>query len=160
MPCLRQFIYSLLFFTLTIVGPALSQSIIDYRLNTDVVPDFYDIKIKPYLQAGDGAKQFTFDGEVNITLQAKAGINVRNITLHSAYLDIWETVLYDTEDKVIERWIGEDKLHYEEITNKLSVPLSSNLAADKLYKLYFKYSGRIRSNETAGIYRASYDNEK
>ncbi|XP_073820302.1 membrane alanyl aminopeptidase-like [Musca autumnalis] len=151
-----------LFLTLAIFcSPTLTQSIIDYRLNTDVIPDFYDIRIKPYLETADGAKQFTFDGEVNITLHAIAAatVAVRNITLHTAFLNISETILYDNDDdKVVERFVGTDQLHYEEITNKLIIPLSLNLDAEKAYKLYFKYSGQIR-NDLAGIYSSSYDNK-
>ncbi|XP_061386751.1 membrane alanyl aminopeptidase-like [Musca vetustissima] len=108
---LQQFAFCL-FLTLIIAGPTLSQSIVDYRLSKDVVPDFYDIKLKPYLQSEDGVKQFTFDGEVNITLHATAA-NVRNITLHAAMIEIVETILYDADDKAVDHYWGEDKLLYQ-----------------------------------------------
>ncbi|XP_061397122.1 aminopeptidase N-like, partial [Musca vetustissima] len=129
----------------------------DYRLPKVIIPDAYDIAIKPYLQAGDGSdKQFTFDGEVNITLHAIED-KVQQITLHKDYIEILDTILYDTEGKVVER-VGKEKLVYESITDKLTVPLQTPLTKNSNYVLYFKYVGQIRSG-LAGVFRGTYDNE-
>lgn len=129
----------------------------EYLLSSDVVPDSYDIAIKPYLQSTDGIKQFTFDGQVNITLHADVP-NVRNITLHMAQLDILETRLYDNNGTVVESVVT-DRLIYQQITNKLTIPLLTPLVEQQNYTLFFKYTGQIR-NDLAGIFRATYDDIK
>ncbi|XP_013106945.2 membrane alanyl aminopeptidase [Stomoxys calcitrans] len=126
----------------------------EYRLSKDVIPSSYDIAIKPYLRTTDGPKLFTFDGEVNITLQAVVE-NVKSITLHKDYIEILDTILYDGEGKLVQR-IATAELIYETATDKLTVPLQSPLALKANYNLYFNYTGQIRSG-LAGVFRGSYD---
>lgn len=128
-----------------------------YRLSKDVIPDVYDIYIKPYLKPEDAAKQFTFDAEVNITLHAAAR-NIRKITLHKDYIDILEALLYDVNGNIVEK-IQTESILYEDITDKLTVYLSKALQENEKYILYFKYQGQIRSG-LAGVFRATYDNVK
>uniref|UniRef100_A0A1I8Q2F1 Aminopeptidase n=1 Tax=Stomoxys calcitrans TaxID=35570 RepID=A0A1I8Q2F1_STOCA len=150
---LRQFFIGFLLFSFGDIVIKLTTAQ-HYRLSTDILPDFYDIAIKPYLQEGDGTKQFTFDGEVNITLHAEEN-NVSKITLHKAQLEILYVILYDSNGHLIER-ISIDRLQYEELTNKLTVPVTSPLVMNQKYTIYFKYNGYIR-NDMAGVYRATYD---
>ncbi|XP_065372511.1 uncharacterized protein LOC135964254 [Calliphora vicina] len=126
-----------------------------YRLSKDVIPDLYDIYIKPYFQQEDAAKQFTFEGEVNITLHAVER-NIRKITVHKDYIDILETQLYDVNGNLVEK-IQNENILYEDITDKLTVYLSQCLKENENYTLYFKYQGQIRSG-LAGVFRATYDN--
>ncbi|XP_073820303.1 membrane alanyl aminopeptidase [Musca autumnalis] len=150
---MKRFIICLFLLTLAANRSTLAQ---DYRLPKNVVPIGYDIAIKPYLQTTDGSKQFTFDGEVNITLHALEE-NVHSITLHKDYIEILETSLYDASGQLVQR-IGTDQLVYETITDKLTVPLQSSLLLDTNYTLYFKYTGQIRSG-LAGVFRGTYDDE-
>ncbi|KAM7364532.1 uncharacterized protein ACRADG_000990 [Cochliomyia hominivorax] len=128
---------------------------LEYRLTKDVIPDFYDIHLKPYLRSADGDKQFTFDGEVNITLHASVN-EVKEITLHKNLLDILEVILYDVNGNVVQK-INNNNLKYEEETNKLTISLLKSLVMNTNYTLYFKYNGQIR-NGMEGFYRATYDN--
>lgn len=129
----------------------------NYRLSKDVIPSSYDVAIKPYLRSEDGAKQFTFDGEVKIRLQAVEE-NVKNITLHNDYIDILDTILYDAEGKVIQR-LATQELIYESVTDKLTIPLQTPLAERANYTLYFNYTGQVRSG-LAGVFRGTYDDVK
>ncbi|XP_075168188.1 membrane alanyl aminopeptidase [Haematobia irritans] len=126
----------------------------EYRLSKDVIPQSYDIAIKPYLRSTDGAKQFTFDGEVNITLHAIEA-NVKIITVHKDYIDILDTILYDGQGNMIQR-IPTGELLYESTTDKLGIPLQMSLTANTSYILYFNYTGQIRSG-LAGVFRGTYD---
>ena len=130
---------------------------ITYRLEKDIVPELYDISIKPYLQQEDGLKQFTFEGEVNITLKAVKE-NIRKITLHKDYIDISQVILYDNAGKMVENIYSGSWL-YETETDKLNLYLMNALAKETKYILYLKYEGQIR-NGLAGVFRATYDNVK
>ncbi|TMW48641.1 hypothetical protein DOY81_006271, partial [Sarcophaga bullata] len=128
---------------------------ITYRLEKDIVPEFYDIYLKPYLQDQDGLKQFTFEGEVNITLKAVKE-NIRKITLHKDYIDISQVMLYDDAGNMVEN-INSGSWLYETATDKLTLYLMNALAKETKYVLYLKYQGQIR-NGLAGVFRATYDN--
>ena len=130
---------------------------ITYRLEKDIVPELYDISIKPYLQQEDGLKQFTFEGEVNITLKAVKE-NIRKITLHKDYIDISQVILYDNAGKMVENIYSGSWL-YETETDKLNLYLMNALTKEMKYILNLKYEGQIR-NGLAGVFRATYDNVK
>lgn len=130
---------------------------ITYRLNKDVIPELYDIYLKPYLQQQDGIKQFTFDGEVNITLKTMDD-NIQKITLHKDYIDILQVILYDCAGNKMEN-INSGAWLYETLTDKLTLYLSDPLRKDTKYILYLKYQGQIRSG-LAGVFRGTYDNIK
>lgn len=134
---------------------AIGSSAQEYRLRKVILPDSYDIAIRPYLRDDDGAKQFTFDGEVNITLRATAQ-GITSIDLHKDYLDILETSVYDSNNNVVER-IDTSKLIYNSVTDVLTINLTFALETHLYYKLYFKYTGQIR-NGLAGVFRGSYSN--
>lgn len=129
----------------------------EYRLPLEVVPDLYDIHLKPYLKQEDGDKQFTFEGQVNITLHSLEE-NVQKIILHTNYLDIKEAKLYNENGQLLET-INSGNMLLETITNKLTVLLDTNLESNKNYTLYFNYEGIIR-NGTEGVFRITYDNVK
>ncbi|XP_075167370.1 membrane alanyl aminopeptidase-like [Haematobia irritans] len=139
---------------LTFEGSRQNVTAQEYRLRTNVLPEAYDIAFKPYLQSTDGIKQFTFDGEVNITLHAEV-TSVENITLHKAQLEILECAIYNGNGDHLES-INLDRLQYDAITEKLTIPLKTPLNSNVNYTLYFKYTGRIR-DDLGGIYRATYD---
>lgn len=125
---------------------------IEYRLDTTVLPDVYDITIKPYLLPDDGEKQFTFDGQVNITLHATSA-DVRNITLHSDYIEILELVLYNESGNLLSNAILGHSIDKQ--TDKLTVELNIILQTNTNYTLYLRYRGQIRTG-LAGFFRASY----
>lgn len=56
------------------------QSIKNYRLNKDVLPEHYNLEITPYFAKEGEKNAFTFDGFVQITLKTdKPGSNYLNI---------------------------------------------------------------------------------
>lgn len=130
---------------------------IQYRLPKNIIPQLYDIHIKPYLKQTDGSKQFTFEGEVNITLHVMEK-NLRQISLHKDYIDIVEAKLYNQLGNLVEN-ITSGSMLYESLTDKLTVVLTHPLEVNTSYILNFKYQGQIRSG-LAGVFRATYDNVK
>lgn len=134
-----------------------SALVAEYRLSKDIIPQRYDIHIKPYLSQDDGLQQFTFEGQVNITLHSTVN-DVSIITLHKDRIDIINACLYDAKGNLLEV-IKQESMIYDNITDKLSLHLSSPLEAFADYTLHFKYDGEIR-NGMAGFYRGTYDNDK
>jgi len=127
---------------------------LDYRLSQSVVPLDYDIYIKPFLPPqANSAKEFTFDGEVRITLQSKVPL-LKTITLHAAYLKFSNVELFDPRNNSTEN-VPLSALSYENETDKLTIPLTKDLIPFTNYTLYFKYTGLIR-NGTSGLFPVSY----
>ena len=149
--------FFILFTLLLLAHVTQSALAVEYRLSKDIVPQLYDIHIKPYLRREDGPKQFTFEGQVNITLHAVVN-NLSVITLHKDRINILDALLYDDQGNTREV-IKQEFMKYDNVTDKLSLHLSSPLEAFKAYILYFKYEGEIR-NGMAGFYRGTYDNDK
>ncbi|XP_030370006.1 aminopeptidase N [Scaptodrosophila lebanonensis] len=129
----------------------------DYRLSRGVLPSLYNISIRPYLLISDADKQFSFDGDVSITLY---GIDegVQQITLHKDYIEILDCWLYDVAGNLLEE-IASERLIYEEQTDKLTVPLTQVMLANQNYTLRFKYIGQMRDG-MAGLFRANYIEEQ
>ena len=144
-------------FTLLLVHVTQSALAAEYRLSKDIVPQLYDIHIKPYLRREDGTKQFTFEGQINITLHATLN-DLSVITLHKDRINILDALLYDNQGNTREV-IKQEFMEYDDVTDKLTLHLSSPLKAFTSYILYFKYEGEIR-NGMAGFYRGTYDNDK
>ncbi|CAD6995174.1 unnamed protein product [Ceratitis capitata] len=80
-----------------------------YRLNPHVVPDAYDIWLRPYLLPSDGLYRFTFDGEVNIAFHTTIA-NIGVITLHSYMIKITAAGLYDNSKggQIVQLFNSED----------------------------------------------------
>lgn len=126
-----------------------------FRLNTHVLPESYDIWLKPYMLVTDGARQFTFDGEVNITLHS-TNAGVHEITLNKNLIEITDAWLYNNNDATrLIQFFGSDELIFDELTQKLTVPLQDQLTLNNNYTLRIVYTGQIRDG-LQGFFRANY----
>ncbi|XP_065359942.1 membrane alanyl aminopeptidase-like [Calliphora vicina] len=138
---------SILFITL--------KSTANYRLNKNVKPLKYDIQIQPYLLSTDGPKLFTFEGEVNITLQATKDL-IKQFSVHTNEINIKSIRLYDKFQNEIQNFKDKEMI-YNSLNKQLHLNLLEPLQWDRNYTLYIKYSGGIR-NDSYGLFRFSYDN--
>ncbi|XP_002073916.2 aminopeptidase N [Drosophila willistoni] len=130
-------------------------SSLDYRLERDVVPLFYNLTIR---LLADEAKPNTFNGDVSITLQAvKTDKEIKEITLHSDGLEIEECLFYN-ESGVLISTIDTNQLTLDRTTQKLSVLLEEALALNENYTIRFKYSGEIGSG-VEGLFATTYIEE-
>ncbi|TMW48639.1 hypothetical protein DOY81_006269 [Sarcophaga bullata] len=155
---LRTF-YSFLIvlFVIVIVKVLIPKPPPNYRLSKAIKPYEYNLTLQPFLEVKDGSKQFTFNGEVFITLQAlKQGIKA--IELHAKKLKISDIRLYNAAGMQIQK-IESNSRNYDAETNKLSLSLLKALKLEKNYTLYVKYSGEISKNNE-GIFRFQEDNEQ
>ncbi|KAH8312686.1 hypothetical protein KR044_012172, partial [Drosophila immigrans] len=127
----------------------------DYRLNTNLVPSYYNLTIGIQGEAANPGT--TFDGEVNITVQVTQ-VNVNSIRLHKDSIEIESCVLYNAAGEQVEQ-IANTQLTFEQETQQLTVPLTQALTINQNYTLYFKYTGQVRT-DTAGLFSVSYVEEQ
>ena len=120
----------------------------DYRLPLTVVPQHYSIKLVPYFEE----RNFTFDGEVEITVTAITDSN--NITLHYDNLEILETPSVISSDNLHALEVVDTS--YDNKTNFYTLQLSGNLVRDRNYIIHIKYLGYNAVSSTGGFYRCSY----
>ncbi|XP_034112596.2 aminopeptidase N-like [Drosophila albomicans] len=129
---------------------------LDYRLNPNVLPSYYNLTIGIQGEADNPGT--TFDGEVNITLLTTQS-NVNSIRLHKDSIEIESCVLYNAAGNVVEQ-IANTQLTFEQETQQLTVPLTQSLTVNQNYTLYFKYTGTVRADTTVGLFSVSYAEEQ
>ncbi|KAK4880997.1 hypothetical protein RN001_004316 [Aquatica leii] len=120
---------------------------IDVRLPQSVFPDFYDLKLIPFLQEGN----FTFHGQVDIKINVTEKVN--NITLHADELVINEAsiILHDKENKTIPVL----KVGNDSDRQFLVIYLTKELDPETQYNLHIEFTG-ILNDVMQGFYRSSY----
>lgn len=129
---------------------------VDYRIPDTIRPSNYRISLTPYLLASDGAKRFTFDGSVAITLRAYSA-NLKTITLHAKDMTFSGTSL---KEKISGNVITiSNQTEVDLITDKFSVNLDTALKTDIDYVLAFNYSGKM-GDDMEGFYKSKYTNAK
>lgn len=126
----------------------------NYRLPTTILPSNYNITLKPYLLEQDGAKRFTFDGEVFITVQAKEKTN--QIIMHSKNLkfatrEFWK-VGQTTKTAL-------PQVEPNSLTDIVTYNLTADMDINQDYILHFVYSGTM-DDDMHGFYRSSYNDTK
>ncbi|XP_063963335.1 aminopeptidase N-like [Lytechinus pictus] len=121
------------------------------RLSYDLIPDSYDLYLRPYLYPEDGGedKIFTFDGRVTIHFRCDVPTNV--ITLHLLDIELGVYTLRDYNGNYIT--ISSHSL--EEKYEFVHFNLANDLEADSDYVLYIEYLGQLRAG-LSGFYRSSY----
>jgi aminopeptidase N len=126
----------------------------EYRLPITVLPSHYTIRLVPYFED----RNFTFDGEVEITVNATT--DASDITLH--YDD-----MYIIGSPTVVSLAGFQELEvvnttYDNVTDFFKMELSETLRRGQEYLIRIKYVGILIDGEV-GFYRTSYNtssNEK
>lgn len=128
------------------------------RLPTNVIPDSYDLYIKPYLNdedvEGTNKRRFTFDGRVVIRIRCDNTTD--EIVLHLSNLTVISITVVDAEN-------GGDNLYdstsYESRYSFLRILLTKRLVQGRSYNVTLVYIGEIRE-EWNGLYRSSYIDDR
>ncbi|XP_044004939.1 uncharacterized protein LOC122850036 isoform X2 [Aphidius gifuensis] len=118
----------------------------DYRLPTTVKPLKYKIYLTPFLVE----KNFTFNGEVEIKMQAKT--NVSSVVLHADKLTIQKITTRIDSVKLLE--VSSYQLN--STTQKLTIYFNKFVQADTKFYVTIHYTG-ILNNKMEGFYRSSYE---
>ncbi|XP_053667734.1 membrane alanyl aminopeptidase-like [Anopheles marshallii] len=122
-----------------------------YRLNDDVLPSHYDIEIKPYFEAENEKKAFTFDGHTVISVTASKE-NVAQIRLHKANMNITS---WSVMRKSNSRLVRSENETYDEETQILTLHLNETLLKNVEYLMVFNYVGVMEEN-MRGFYRSYF----
>ena len=117
------------------------------RLPTHLTPLRYNLTLTPFIIEGN----FTVDGKVDIELKVNEG-NVKNITLHSKFMEIHESDLKVDDGEVIGHGYDEDREFYIVYLKNVTVKKSDIL------KIHIPFTTDLRE-DLAGFYRSSYVNE-
>ncbi|XP_032684080.1 aminopeptidase N-like [Odontomachus brunneus] len=144
---------------------------IDYKLPpSGVRPTNYEITLQPYFDVK--GKEFSFDGNVNITLDREE-LETKAITLHyaanltniEAVLQYYSTVeiapLEDNELQInttIKR-IKPTNITYESHTNFITLNFEDNIPLPSVaenFTLALSYTGTLIHDDLYGFYRSSY----
>lgn len=121
----------------------------DFRLPNNTIPRHYKLNLNPHLPP----ENFTFDGEVEISLEIVEGTN--NLTLHARNLTILVDATTLNGDK---ETILPDKHIIDDERDFLILTFSKELLPGN-YKLNLKFHGVI-SNSDAGLFKNSYKNDQ
>uniref|UniRef100_A0A1L8E2W2 Aminopeptidase n=1 Tax=Nyssomyia neivai TaxID=330878 RepID=A0A1L8E2W2_9DIPT len=132
----------------TLGHPVPALTVADFLLPTALKPLHYDLKIQPFF----ASKNFTFDGEVTVTLEVVE--ECKNITLHSVALRIPEKEIKIIENGT-EKEIGVTGTSYVETQQFLIIKTSALLDKGKIYKVHMKFHG-ILNEYMQGFYKSSY----
>ncbi|XP_037943910.1 membrane alanyl aminopeptidase-like [Teleopsis dalmanni] len=134
----------------------LAQAQINYRLSNDIIPEAYNITIKPYLLVEDEENLFKYEGEIQIKLHAIVS-EVREITLHKGIgVILTAAAFYDSTNKKI--YLNIESFVFDQVTDKLTIRLDNALTVNAAVTLHFEFNGKIRTNLT-GLYRTKYIDE-
>ncbi|KAH8395789.1 hypothetical protein KR215_003405 [Drosophila sulfurigaster] len=124
-----------------------NSEVVGYRLSRYIRPSFYNLFIN--IQDDASNPGTTFNGEAAITLQSNQS-NLLEIILHKRLLNIKRCLLYNKDGR-LQQDIAAGQLRYNNETELLTVPLLQPLIANANYTLYFKYSGKVKS-DTLGLF--------
>lgn len=130
-----------------VVLTAQKDDVSDYRLGDQVVPSHYDITLNPDLP------NWAFDGHVIIHVEATVA-NVQEIVLHANILTIKSIKVYHKDTPEVDLHEGREFSH-DEVTHKLTIPLTASLDVGQEYRVEIAYSGEMR-DDMAGFYRSTY----
>jgi len=133
---------------LAAVIPSVSEGT-EYRLPITVLPSHYTIRLVPYFED----RNFTFDGEVEITVNATT--DASTITLHYDDMDIIgsPTVVSLAEFQELEVV----NTTYDDVTSFFRMELNETLRRGQQYLIQIKYVGNLNDGGE-GFYRSYYNN--
>jgi aminopeptidase N len=138
---------------LAAAGPPVSEGT-EYRLPITVLPSHYTIRLVPYFED----RNFTFDGEVEITVNATTDASA--ITLHYHDMDIIGSPTVVSLPAFQELEVVNTT--YENVTSFFKMELNETLLRGQEYLIRIKYVGNLNDDEV-GFYRSYYNtsyNEK
>lgn len=123
----------------------------NYRLPEYIRPTRYELTIRPYFDASDGKKPFTFDAMVIITLSTEKP-HLSEIVLHQKGLLIESVKL---KEQITRATVPITAVPFVFDTDHLGVKLSRPLEPNVDYAMRIIYNGTIGS-DMVGFYRSSY----
>ncbi|XP_049870026.1 membrane alanyl aminopeptidase-like [Pectinophora gossypiella] len=143
---IRQLVLGVLCVTIT------ASSDPNYRLNTPIRPESYEIVITPYFDTGD-ANAFTFDGQVTVNFKTESVTN--QIKLHSEDLTFTAANITLSSGNTNIPLYAASPLEFVKNYSFALINVQTNIEAGKVYTLKIVYQGPIRQ-DLNGFYRNYY----
>lgn len=128
-----------LFITASLVS---SQTSVNYRLSSDIIPSIYDLHIEVDLDS------LKFNGTETIHVHANQPTS--KVQLHMLDLSIDEVQLIESETA-----IPITSTTYNDETQIYEINLSASLILNRDYQIKMRFGGEIKDDKT-GLYRSSY----
>lgn len=128
-----------------------------YRLPTTTRPSHYAVTLTPYIEtipAGVTAELFTFDGEVEITIQATE-TNVNEIVMHCNDLIIYDLTVHAATDLNVNLAVTGQTYECEMPWSFLRIPLTTTMNTDLQYVVRSSFRGNLQTN-MRGFYKSWY----
>ena len=132
-----------------------SNRIIDYRLPLDLMPYYYEIRLKSFLDIDESIysnRSFTYDGAVNISFSCEKPTN--KVILHSKNLEIrGESInIFSNTDADV---VASQEWQKDEERDFLMINLNKECTKDHNYTLHISFMGKI-VDALEGYYKSSY----
>ncbi|XP_070256863.1 aminopeptidase N [Myotis yumanensis] len=131
-----------------------------YRLPRSLVPDSYQVTLRPYLTTNEHGL-YIFEGSSTVHFTCQEPTNV--IIIHSKKLNYTDTQGHRVTLKALggAKAPEIDRTELVEVTEYLVVHLKSQLEAGVMYEMSSKFQGEL-ADDLAGFYRSEYmdGNEK
>ena len=129
---------------------------IDYRLSKSVIPNRYEIIIKPDFSS------LTFTGRVAVTANVtetadEIVINALDLTLHESYILAGEVSLSEVDNNLDEYSPIHCSLRYETAEERVALISPVDLEPN-LYTVFYNFSG-ILNDKLRGFYKSLYTDE-
>ncbi|XP_040198386.1 aminopeptidase N-like [Rana temporaria] len=128
--------------------PASNELWDQYRLPKSLIPDHYDVDLKPVLEK-NAQGLFVFHGKSVAHFRCNQTTNV--VIIHSNKLNYSSCVLQDDAGKNLTI----NKVETVVRTNYLVLHLAENLQTGKTYRLHTEFIGEL-ADDLAGFYRSEY----
>ncbi|XP_018427319.1 PREDICTED: aminopeptidase N-like [Nanorana parkeri] len=120
-----------------------------YRLPKTLIPDHYDVDLRPVLEK-DSRGLYVFHGKSASYFRCVTPTNL--VIIHSKKLNFTKNVVLKDDTN---RDIAINREQLVERTNYLVLHLAETLQSNKTYKLHTEYIGEL-ANDLAGFYRSEY----
>ncbi|XP_070557593.1 aminopeptidase N-like [Ptychodera flava] len=133
----------------------IDRELFDGYLSTDLIPSHYDVSLKTYLDADDGPRQFSFEG--NVVIEITCQNPTSRVVLHAH-----ETLIVDHDSVVVTTASGEILKHsniqedvkYEYIEIDLGV--DNELTSGETYSVHMSFAGTLLHDDFMGYYLSNY----
>ncbi|XP_077979596.1 aminopeptidase Ey-like [Glandiceps talaboti] len=121
------------------------------RLSSDIVPNHYVVRTQLYLDNVDGPNQYTYDGEVTISMHCFVTTSTIKLHFREMTIHYGDTYVRDSQqnDIVISNQYEDEE--YEFVVIETATPLQ----AGEDYTIYVKYDGPLNF-DMHGMYRSFY----
>ncbi|XP_006820336.1 aminopeptidase N-like [Saccoglossus kowalevskii] len=125
----------------------------DGRLPNTFVPEHYSIWMKVYMDQEDESRQFSYDGEINITMKCTTQSTVIKVHYWLLDVDFNSIEIYHMPDM---KEVGTKHVSSDDTYHFLVIESEESLNENEIYMVMIRYIGELREYDLYGFYRSQY----